>query len=32
MMVGWLWGLCKLVRGVCIQCIPLFWASEDSTG
>jgi len=23
--VGWLWGLCKWVRGVCIRCVPLFY-------
>ena len=30
MEVGWLWGLCKWVKGVCIQCVQLFWDSEES--
>jgi len=30
MEVGWLWGLCKWLRGVCIRCIWLFWASKES--
>ena len=30
MKVGWLWGLCKSVRGVCIRYVRLFWASEES--
>ena len=30
MEVGWLWRHCKWVRGVCMQCVQLFWASEDS--